>query len=246
MPEVESLGWQVSPHGSLRILVLFLVGHALLRFSSSLVAYAYIAQGDVLHSVSAHSCYAASVWAGLCHIDVREHDIMQFADIVYPLSLVISPCPVGEAYEYGRLCPSDCYSADDDIVHLSSVDNLEGYGAYSPSLPEELCRLVGAGLDDYSVYVYVLESSVCLCPELYGVTVAADDTVADGHVLAFPWRCALEGYGVVVAVGEDSLYDDVMASVNVYGVVVIVVAVYDVEVREPHTVACEIVLHPAG
>ena len=73
-----------------------------------------------------------------------------------------------------------------------------------------------------------------------------DGAVANGDVLAQTGRGRLEGDGVVVRVGYHVTHHYVVTSVEVKGVVVVVVAVVDGDALYLEAVACQIVLHPAS
>ena len=74
---------------------------------------------------------------------------------------------------------------------------------------------------------------------------AGQHAVADADVFAETWRGALQRDTIVVAVGNDTPDNDFMTTVDIQRVVVIVVAIEHLDAVYAHTVASQIVLHPA-
>ena len=113
-------------------------------------------------------------------------------------------------------------------------------------MAEELRRLVVAGLHHDAADGDVAEAAIGLGAQLDGVAVARHHAVGYADVLAEPWRGALQGDAIVVAVGHHAPDDDVVASVQVECVVVVVVAVDHLDVLDVQAVAGQVVLHPSA
>ena len=71
-------------------------------------------------------------------------------------------------------------------------------------------------------------------------------TVSDANVLTEAGRSALQRDGIVVAVGYHPPHDHVVTAVQVEGIVVIVITVLHLDALYLHSVAGQIMLHPAA
>ena len=75
---------------------------------------------------------------------------------------------------------------------------------------------------------------------------ARHHAVADADILAQTWRGALERDAVVITVSHHAFHHHVMASVDVEGVVVVIVAVENLDTIDAQPVASQVVLHPTA
>ena len=91
----------------------------------------------------------------------------------------------------------------------------------------------------------ISETAIGLCAQFDGVAMARYHAVGNANILAEAWRGALQCDGIIVGIGKHIAYHHFMASVEVEGIVVVVVAVEHLYAVNLHTVASQIVLHPA-
>ena len=71
-------------------------------------------------------------------------------------------------------------------------------------------------------------------------------TVRDADILAEAGRGGFQGDAVVVAIGYDAPDDDVVTAIDVERVIIVVVAIEHLDAVDTHTVAGQIMLHPAA
>ena len=75
---------------------------------------------------------------------------------------------------------------------------------------------------------------------------AADHAVRDADILAEPGRRRLQRDAVIIGVGYHVCHNDIMTTVQVEGIVVVVVAVQHPDAVDAHAVTGQVVLHPAS
>ena len=105
-------------------------------------------------------------------------------------------------------------------------------------------RTFPAGLDNNIADVDIAETAICFCSEFDGIAVTGDDAVADTDVFAETWRGGFKGNAVIVGICHHSGDGYLVASVQIKGIVVIVVAVEYFDTVDSEAVASQIVLHP--
>ena len=104
--------------------------------------------------------------------------------------------------------------------------------------------MVATGFHHDARDIDITETTIGLRAQFHGVAMTRYHTVADTDILAETWRGRFQGDAVIVAIGQDTLDNDLMTAIDIQCIVVVVVAIEHLDVLYPHTVASQIMLHP--
>ena len=161
------------------------------------------------------------------------------------LLICIASASIAQTDKDGSLSALDVDVGNVDILHRTTIDNLQRYSRRTYPLTEEFLALVSAWLHVDVADIDVAETTIGLGAELDGIAMAGHLAIRNLDVLAESGRGGLQRDTIVVGIGNHIGDRDFVTTVQVECIVVIIVAVEDLDAIDDKTVASQIVLHPA-
>ena len=173
-------------------------------------------------------------------------DGYQCVKVVTILLICIASASIAQTDKDGSLGALDVDVGNVDILHRTTIDNLQRYSRRTYPLTEEFLLLVSAWfhVDVADADVDIAETTIGLGAELDGIAMAGHLAIRNLDVLAESGRGGLQRDTIVVGIGNHMGDRDFVTTVQVECIVVIIVAVEDLDAIDDKTVASQIVLHP--
>ena len=105
--------------------------------------------------------------------------------------------------------------------------------------------MVAARLHDDARDIDVTEPAIRLSAQLHRITMTRHHAVADTDILTQTGRRTLQRDTIVVGVGYHALNDNIMTAVKVERIIIVVVAIENLDAFYLQAVTGQIMLHPA-
>ena len=161
------------------------------------------------------------------------------------LLICIASASSAQTDKDGSLSALDVDVGNVDILHRTTIDNLQRYSRRTYPLTEEFLLLVSAWFHVDVADIDVAETTIGLGAELDGIAMAGHLAIRNLDVLAESGRGGLQRDTIVVGIGNHIGDRDFVTTVQVECIVVVIVAVEDLDTINDKTIASQIVLHPA-
>ena len=158
----------------------------------------------------------------------------------------ITPSTITQADEDGRLGALNGEIRDIDILQYTTIDDLQRDGRRTYPLTEELLLLIAAGLHHNARDVDVTEATIGLCSQFDSIAMARHHTIGDTHILTQTGRSGLQCNAIIITIGHDPFHNHIVAAIDIKGIIIIVIAVKNLDSIDAQAVAGQIVLHPTA